>query len=159
MYWYLVLLEKLNIIFVYVLVLELLNVSVTVACIIVVSIILYIAPKHSPFSNTPTPFPPLRSVWHISALHHTLPLCYHRHTSCTWQSQCRGFQCRYNVDSFGNTVNILYLQYSDYCRSGQAILVHWRLDVFQLTLNLYCSVIYQDVTNKVIEWNYGQLVL
>ena len=52
----------------------------------------------------------------------------------------------------------LYLQSSDYCSSGRAVPVHWRLQMFQLALNVHCSLIYQDVTKNVIWWNYGQLV-
>jgi hypothetical protein len=35
----------------------------------------------------------------------------------------------------------LYLESSNYRSPGQAIPVHWYLQMFQLTVNWYCSVI------------------
>ena len=53
---------------------------------------------------------------------------------------------------------ILYLLPSDYCTSREATPVHWRLQMFQLTVNWHCSLIYQDVTKDVNWRNYCRLV-
>jgi len=46
-----------------------------------------------------------------------------------------------------------------YCSSGEAIVVHWALKIFQLRVNWYCNVINQARTKNVNWWNCGQLVL
>ena len=119
---------------------------------------------HYPLSTAlsltpPTKFPSPRSVCHIL---HSLSVCYDPYTTAKIPAADSHTVAGYLTDTVRKVLAMLsvclYLHSSVCCRSGQATPVHWLLQMFQLTLNWHCSMIYQDVTKSVNWWNYGQLV-
>jgi hypothetical protein len=117
----------------------------------------------------PTTFHSLRSVSHIPApLHQVMPnnhylsVCYDPYTIATLPAADSHTVAGYHTDRVGTVLAMLsiylYPQSSEYCCTAQAIPVHWHLQMFQLKLNLHCSLKYQDVTKSVNWWNDGQLV-
>ena len=112
---------------------------------------------------SPTTFPSLRLVGHIPTLFpHTPSLCYDPDTIATLHAADSHTVAGYLLDTVRTSLAVLsmllHLHSSDYCSSGQAIPVHWGLQMFQLTLKLHYSLIYQVVTKNVKWWNDDRLV-
>jgi hypothetical protein len=106
----------------------------------------------------PTTYPSLPSVCHIPALFpETLHICYDHDTIAPLPAADSHTVVGYHTDTMRTVLAMistyLYLHSSDYCSSGQAASVHWRWQMFKLTLNLYCSLIYQEFAKNVSWWN------
>ena len=97
----------------------------------------------------PNTFSSLLSVWsNVALCSQSLYVCYDPHTIAKLpaaDSHIAAGCLTYTVRTVLAMLSIyLYLHSSNYCRSYQAIPVHWHLQMFQLTLNLYCRLIYED---------------